>query len=201
MVAEIDKLLAAKNAIARPTRRLCALQIGPVPCSGNYRSLEQDMATLMSVTPESLVQSSGGDFTFQPMTIVDPGARRSVARGPWFGQWFWGCGRALAVARARAVGADGPLIGCAAHRIQWGDGSNGRLMDPMGGSLDQKGRSSDPMRRSASSMAALRYRCVVIWLRCVGLRVRCGVRPRRRAYTLAGMGADGESGRRGWRTS
>jgi predicted Zn-dependent peptidase len=37
-----------------------------------YRSLEQDMATLMAVTPQSLRQLMS-DFTFDPMTIVSLG--------------------------------------------------------------------------------------------------------------------------------
>ena len=37
-----------------------------------YRSLEQDMATLMAVTPASLKQLMR-DFTFDPMTIVSLG--------------------------------------------------------------------------------------------------------------------------------
>jgi predicted Zn-dependent peptidase len=43
-----------------------------------YRSLEQDMATLMSVTPGSLKQLMK-EFTFDPMTIVTLGPGEKTA--------------------------------------------------------------------------------------------------------------------------
>ena len=41
-----------------------------------YRSLDQDMATLMAITPRSLVELMN-DYPFDPMTIVTMGPAKS----------------------------------------------------------------------------------------------------------------------------
>jgi predicted Zn-dependent peptidase len=74
--AEVER---AKNKIASSIVLSGEVPIGRMRSIGGqwiynneYRSLEQDMATLMSVTPDSL-RSLMNDFPFDPMTIVSLG--------------------------------------------------------------------------------------------------------------------------------
>jgi predicted Zn-dependent peptidase len=74
-----DEVERAKNKIASSLVLSGEVPLGRMRSIGGqwiynkeYRSLEQDMATLMAVTPESLKQLMR-DFTFDPMTIVSLG--------------------------------------------------------------------------------------------------------------------------------
>jgi predicted Zn-dependent peptidase len=74
-----DEVERAKNKIASGLVLSGEVPLGRMRSIGSqwmynkeYRSLEQDMATLMSVTPESLKQLMR-DFTFDPMTIITLG--------------------------------------------------------------------------------------------------------------------------------
>lgn len=74
-----DEVERAKNKIASsivlggelPIGRMRSIG-GQWTYNGDYRSLEQDMATLSSITPDSLRQLMR-EFTFEPMTVVTLG--------------------------------------------------------------------------------------------------------------------------------
>lgn len=74
-----DEVERAKNKIASsivlqgevPLGRMRAIG-GQWTYNHEYRSLEQDMATLMAITPQSLMKLMD-DFPFEPMTIVSLG--------------------------------------------------------------------------------------------------------------------------------
>jgi predicted Zn-dependent peptidase len=80
-----DEVERAKNKIASSLVLSGEVPIGRMRSIGSqwiynreYRSLEQDMATLMSVTPASLKQLMT-EFTFDPMTIVTLGPGEKAA--------------------------------------------------------------------------------------------------------------------------
>jgi predicted Zn-dependent peptidase len=77
-----DEVERAKNKIASSLVLSGEVPIGRMRAIGSqwiynkeYRSLDQDMATLMSVTPDSLRQLMN-DFPFDPMTIVTLGPKK-----------------------------------------------------------------------------------------------------------------------------
>jgi predicted Zn-dependent peptidase len=76
-----DEVQRAKNKIASSIVLQGEVPLGRMRAIGGqwiynkeYRSLEQDLATLMAITPQSL-QSLMRDFPFDPMTIVELGPR------------------------------------------------------------------------------------------------------------------------------
>ena len=76
-----DEVDRAKNKIASSIVLQGEVPLGRMRAIGGqwiynreYRSLEADMATLMSITPTSL-QSLMNDFPFDPMTIVSLGPK------------------------------------------------------------------------------------------------------------------------------
>jgi predicted Zn-dependent peptidase len=75
----VDEVERAKNKIATSLVLSGEVPLGRMRSIGGqwiynkeYRSLEQDMATLMAVTPQSLTKLMS-DFPFEPMTIVSLG--------------------------------------------------------------------------------------------------------------------------------
>jgi predicted Zn-dependent peptidase len=83
-----DEVERAKNKIASSIVLSGEVPIGRMRSIGGqwmynreYRSLEQDMATLMSVTPASLKQLMQ-EFTFDPMTIVTLGPGEKTGEKP-----------------------------------------------------------------------------------------------------------------------
>jgi predicted Zn-dependent peptidase len=80
-----DEVERAKNKIASgivlqgelPMGRMRAIGGEWIYCRA-YRSLEQDMAVLMAITPQSLMELMR-DFTFDPMTMVTLGPRGAPA--------------------------------------------------------------------------------------------------------------------------
>ncbi|HET6249819.1 MAG TPA: pitrilysin family protein [Tepidisphaeraceae bacterium] len=79
-----DEVERAKNKIASSLVLSGEIPLGRMRSIGSqwiynkqYRPLELDMATLMSVTPDSLKQLMA-DFTFDPMTIVSLGPGKDV---------------------------------------------------------------------------------------------------------------------------
>ena len=80
-----DEVQRAKNKIASGIVLSGEIPLGRMRAIGGqwmynkeYRSLEQDMATLEAVTPESLRQLMR-DFPFDPMTIVSLGPGEKTA--------------------------------------------------------------------------------------------------------------------------
>ena len=80
-----DEVLRAKNKIASSIVLQGEVPLGRMRAIGGqwiynkeYRSLEQDLETLMAITPESLV-SLMRDFPFDPMTVVELGPPKAAA--------------------------------------------------------------------------------------------------------------------------
>jgi predicted Zn-dependent peptidase len=76
-----DEVERAKNKIASGIVLQGEVPLGRMRAIGgqwlynkNYRSLEQDMATLLAITPDSLSQLMR-DFPFEPMTLVTLGPK------------------------------------------------------------------------------------------------------------------------------
>ncbi|MGC4034231.1 MAG: hypothetical protein QM754_21335 [Tepidisphaeraceae bacterium] len=63
---------AASSSAAKARSAVCGRMGNQWVYTGDYRSLDQDMATLLAVTPASLKQLLD-EYTFDPMTIVTLG--------------------------------------------------------------------------------------------------------------------------------
>jgi len=83
-----DEVARARNKIASSIVLQGEVPLGRMRSLGGqwiynktYRSLEQDMATIMSITPDSLRQLMK-DFPFDPMTLVTlgPGEKTEAAK-------------------------------------------------------------------------------------------------------------------------